>query len=105
MTANYFVWYKVATPEDPELELAVRGMQARLACRSGIAGRLMKRRDAPDTWMEVYEAVADTRAFEQAMQSLVDQFDIEVRLPDSRHVECFVETADNVQPGCATKEI
>lgn len=105
MSANYYVWYKVEDAGDADLEQAVRGMQARLACRTGVAGRLLKRRDAANTWMEVYESVEDAAAFEQAMGALVDQYDIEVRLADSRHVECFVDSAGRAQPACVAKEI
>ncbi|TCS72227.1 uncharacterized protein DUF4936 [Sulfuritortus calidifontis] len=105
MSVGYYVWYRVADADDRELEQAVRGMQARLACRTGVAGRLLKRRDAPATWMEVYEAVAEPAAFERVLQALVDQFDIEVRLADRRHVECFVESPGAAVPACAVKEI
>jgi hypothetical protein len=104
VTTGYYVWYKVADADDCELEQAVRGMQARLACRTGVAGRLLKRREAPNTWMEVYEAVAEPVVFERELQALVDQFDIEVRLSDRRHVECFIETAGSVSPACTVGE-
>ncbi|NWG87635.1 MAG: DUF4936 family protein [Hydrogenophilaceae bacterium] len=104
MSTSYYVWYKVADADDRELEQAVRAMQARLACRTGVAGRLLKRRDRPDTWMEIYEAVAEPAAFEHQMQALVDQFDIEVRLAEGRHVECFIDLAGNVAPACTAKE-
>lgn len=103
MSASYYVWYQVTDADDRELEQAVRGLQARLACRTGVAGRLLKRRDRPDTWMEVYEAVAEPIAFERELQALVDQFDIEVRLADRRHVECFIE-AGSALPACVAKE-
>jgi len=105
VSANYYVWYTVERDDAHELEQAVRSMQARLACRTGVVGRLLKRREAPDTWMEVYEKVTDPGAFEPALASLVDQYDIEVRLRDRRHTECFVEPAVSMAPHCAAKEV
>lgn len=100
MSASYYVWYKVTDADDRELERAVRGMQARLACRTGIHGRLLKKRDAPDTWMEVYEGVAEPQGFERQMQDLVEQFDLEMFLRDSRHTECFLGDAAIAQVSC-----
>ena len=34
---------------------------------TGVRGRLMRRRDDPGTWMEVYEGIADAVAFESAL--------------------------------------
>ena len=105
MSANYYVGYTVDRADAHELEQAVRSMQARLACRAGVVGRLLKRRGAPDTWMEAYEKVTDPSAFEQTLASLVDQYDIEVRLRDRRHTECFVESAVGTAPHCVAKEV
>ncbi len=99
MSAHYYVWYRVPEGVAAEAETAVRALQARLACSSGIGGRLLKKRDAPETWMEVYEGVAEPQAFERQLQELVERYDVEMFLDGGRHVECFVGEADAIRSG------
>ncbi len=88
---HYYIYYRVKD-NDTETETQVRAMQARLACRSGISGHLLKRRDDPHTWMEIYENVADSIDFEQQLARAVSEFDVEMFLAGDgrRMVECFV---------------
>lgn len=75
-------------------------MMSRLACRSGIAGQLLKKRDEARLWMEVYAGVADVDGFEHLLRQAVDEFDVEMFVDGKRCVECFV--AGKLQPtACA----
>ena len=49
------------------------------------------RRDDPRTWMEIYEHVHDTRAFEAALAAAVLRHGVDAHVPDGRHVESFVD--------------
>ena len=101
MPHTYCVWYRVKDADDREAETVVRALQARLGCRTGVTGRLLKKRDAPNTWMELYEGVRDVKAFERQLQALTDQFDVDMFLADSRHIECFIEDdAEAALPTC-----
>ena len=101
MPHTYCVWYRVKDADDREVETVIRTLQARLGCRTGIVGRLLKKRDSPHTWMELYEGVDDVAAFEQHLQALTDQFDVDMFMADSRHVECFIdEDARTTRPRC-----
>lgn len=93
---NYYIYYRVRD-DDADTETQVRAMQARLACRSGVVGRLMKRRDDPRTWMEIYENVADDNAFEQQLARAVSEFEVEMFLAGDgrRVVECFTGDAEH----------
>jgi hypothetical protein len=96
---DFYVWYRVGRDE-AAAELAVRTMMARLGCRSGVPGRLLKKRDEPRLWMEVYEGVADADAFERLLAQALDEYDVEMFLDGARCSECFV--ADALIPGvCA----
>lgn len=99
MSTHYYVWYRVQAGSEAAAETAVRGMQARLACRSGVAGRLLKKRDTPETWMEIYENVAEPKGFERQMQELVERYDVEMFLDGGRHAECFLGEADTIRSG------
>lgn len=87
---NYYIYYRVSEKDADEAETLVRSMQARLACRSGIAGRLLKKRDEPGLWMEVYEGVAEPVRFERLLDQAVDEFDLAMFLDGTRHTECFL---------------
>ena len=102
MAFEYFVWYRVG--QDPDAaELAVRTMMARLACRTGATGRLLKKRDEPRLWMEIYVGVAAPEAFETRLAQALDEFDVEMFLDGPRHTECFVTEAP-IPAACAAAQ-
>ncbi len=96
---DYYVWYRVAQA-DRDTETAVRGMLARLACRTGVAGILKKKRGEPGLWMEVYEGVADPAGFERLLAQALDEYDVEMFLDGPRHTECFLAD-EPVSAACA----
>jgi len=98
---NFYVWYRVEK-DDVETETAVRGMMARLACRTGIAGQLLKKRDEPRLWMEVYADVSDPGAFERLMAQKVDEFDLGMFIDGARRVEVFQQDG-SAAPSCSTQ--
>jgi hypothetical protein len=96
---NYYIYYRVSPNNADEAEMLVRSMQARLACRSGIAGRLLKKRGEPGLWMEVYEDVAEPERFERLLDQAVDEFELAMFLDGPRHFECFLAVSTPV-PVC-----
>lgn len=88
---SYYIYYRVDPARAAELEPRVRAMQASLDCKIGVAGRLLKKRDEPQVWMEIYEEVEDATAFERALAEAVER----ERLADflqpgsGRSSECF----------------
>lgn len=97
---NFYVWYRVER-DDRDTETAVRGMMARLACRSGVPGQLLKKRDEPCLWMEVYAGVADPAGFERLMAQQVDEFDLGMFIDGNRRVEAFQQDGPSA-PTCST---
>lgn len=85
----YYIYYRVSEKKEVEAEQAVRTMQARLACRSGVSGQLLKKRDDPGLWMEIYEQVANPDRFECLLNQAADEFDVEMFLETPRKLECF----------------
>jgi len=90
---GYYIYYRVAPEHAASLEARVRAMQAALAAKTGIAGRLLEKRGEPLLWMEVYEDLADGERFEQALSRLVTEHGLtDGLLPGSqRKTECFIE--------------
>jgi hypothetical protein len=86
---SFFIYYRVAPRDWEEAEALVRAMQARLACRTGIVGRLLKKRDAAGLWMEVYESISQAEEFERRLAQAEDEFDLAMFMDGPRHREVF----------------
>ena len=89
LSLSYYIYYRVARPA--QAQTLVRDIQAALKSRTGIAGRLLRKRDDPTTWMEVYEGVGDIGAFEQCLAAAVQTTNFAAVLETGgvRHMECF----------------
>lgn len=85
---HVYVWYRVER-DDPATEIAVRGMMARLACRTGVPGQLLRKAEESGLWMEVYQGVTDPEGFTRLMAQKVDEFDLGMFIDGSRRVEIF----------------
>lgn len=93
---HYYVYYRVR--QDAEREDAhatVRSMQAALGRSTGVEGRLMERYGDDVTWMEVYESVVDSQAFEAALRVEAERHGLDelIEPGSARHLERFVECA------------
>ena len=77
---------------DPaSLRRAIDAVQADVRQKTGVAGRLLTRREQPDTWMEIYEGITDTAAFERELAAAVLRHEvIGGTAQGTRHVEVFV---------------
>jgi uncharacterized protein related to proFAR isomerase len=86
---SYYIYYRVAQPD--RAQMLVRDIQAALKSRTGIAGRVLRKRDDPATWMEIYEGVGDAAAFEQDLATAVQAaiFAAVLESGGVRHMECF----------------
>ena len=65
---NYYVYYQVELVRFAEMRAAVENLFAIVEREAGVRGRWMQRRDDPTTWMEVYEGVRDTTAFDALLE-------------------------------------
>lgn len=93
---SYFVYYRIhANADRNDARRRIAEMQQRLAESLGLTCRLLHRRDDDRTWMEVYEAVTDTNAFELALQQEVDTANVQslIEPGSARHIERFVQCA------------
>jgi Domain of unknown function (DUF4936) len=86
---SYYIYYRVAQPT--QAQALVRRVQAELKDKTGIDGRLLKKRDDPATWMEIYEGVVDAGGFEQCLGATLQASDFASALETggARHMECF----------------
>ena len=89
---HYYVWYTVAADRAAALA-AVSALLAAVEDATGVAGRVLARREDPSTWMEIYENVTDTAAFDRALGALARRHGVD-RIAAARHVERFAALTD-----------
>lgn len=91
MPLSYYIYFRVDSQHAEALGLQIHNMQADLLFKTGVAGKLLKKRHEPLLWMEVYENVNDAARFEQALEVAVEQYRINDFLPAGsvRNTECF----------------
>ena len=92
MSLSYYIYYRVADPA--QARKLVRHIQSALKSETGIEGRLLKKRDNPSMWMEIYEGVGDSGKFEQALGVILQAADFSSALAAGsvRHMECFEDS-------------
>jgi hypothetical protein len=81
---SYYIYYRVEAGRLPGLRADIERLLGAVERATGVRGRWMCRRDKPDTYMEVYENVADDAAFEALIEREAAGLGLE------RHVERFV---------------
>ncbi len=81
---SYYVYYRVEAGRVASLQQQIRQLFRSIEAATGVRGRWMRRRDAPTTYMEVYEDVRDERAFETLLEREAAKLGLQ------RHVEHFV---------------
>jgi predicted metallo-beta-lactamase superfamily hydrolase len=67
----YYVYYRVASAHADAARRALARVLERVERSTGISGHWLSRSDEPLLWMEVYEAVRDTAAFEAILAEAV----------------------------------
>lgn len=88
---SYYIYYRVQPEHSTAAAAAVQHIQGEIATCCGVTGRLLKKRDEPNLWMEVYENIASSAAFEASLKQTEDQSGIAQYLAGNgrRQVECF----------------
>lgn len=91
MAYSYYIYYRVAPQQAESCELRVLELIAALKERTGVAGRLLKKRSEPLLWMEVYENVRDDAKFELELEQAAAQSKVAECLQEgtARRLECF----------------
>ena len=91
MSSNCYVYYRTLADAD-EVRRVVGELLRIIERDTGVRGRLMRRADAPSTWMEVYEDVGTGEGFERAAAAAVERsgFGRLLARDARRHVERFV---------------
>ena len=80
---SYYIYYRIEPDRVPALRARVEEILRIVEQETGVRGRWMRRREEPSTYMEVYEDVADERAFEALLERESAALGLD------RHVERF----------------
>ncbi len=91
MSWNYYIYYRVDAAKTGACSVAVEFLFDAILRETGIEGRVLKKRNEPLLWMEIYENVEDDAKFEWALAEAAAASGIARLLQDgsSRHIECF----------------
>jgi hypothetical protein len=93
-TTHFYVWYTVRGDLDAAMREISRMITA-VETHTGVAGRVLARRDDPSTWMEIYENVAEPSRFERVLNDLAREQGVLAFVEDGRrHTERFAALAD-----------
>ena len=91
MSLSYYIYYRVDPSQARAARQRVKQLLALVKSSAHVNGRLLKKRGEPNLWMEVYENVAETAEFEQALADAVSKLKaIEfLQSGTGRHIESF----------------
>jgi len=94
VSVSLFVYYRVADAQGGAVRDRVEAILADVLAATGVRGRLLRRRDDPATWMEIYEPVPDVEPFQRALDAALARHGFASLLApgDVRHAEHFVAT-------------
>ena len=89
--ASFYIYYRVPAEASSRVRQLVNELQRVLLAKTGIAGRLLCRRDEAQTWMEIYEHVPDADAFQAVLADELERLNFDEALgPGSfRQTEIF----------------
>jgi len=65
---NYYVYYRIDAARLDPLRSSVQELFTAIERETGVRGKWLRRRDEPDTYMEVYEGVKNDQAFEALLE-------------------------------------
>ncbi len=91
MAWSYYIYYRVDADKTAACAAATQQILATLHEKTGVRGRVLKKRNEPLLWMEIYEQVTDEAKFEWELAEAVAASDIAALLQagSARHIECF----------------
>ena len=91
MAYSYYIYYRVTPDKAESCELRVLELISALKERTGVAGRLLRKRSEPLLWMEVYEHVRDDAKFELELKQACSELKLAECLQEGsgRRLECF----------------
>lgn len=89
MTCVY-IYYRIDPQQTEIAQSRIDTLLEDLADYCSRPPRRVIRCDDPETWMEIYEGIADMKAFTTALRAATQAHRCSDFTPEARHLECFV---------------
>ena len=87
MNHSIYIYYKVTPLNEAAVRARATELLKQVAASTGIQGRLLCRRDKPETWMEVYEGVSNPESFVATLNEAIARLHFSELLgPDTRRM-------------------
>ncbi|MBU6460045.1 MAG: DUF4936 family protein [Proteobacteria bacterium] len=64
---HYFIYYTLGARDKDEVFNLTLNLMQKIKEETGISGRLLEKGDIATTWLEIYEGIQDSEAFETVM--------------------------------------
>lgn len=84
-----FVYYRIDSAHAFEAAGRIDDLLKKMASHCMLPPRRLCRCDDPDTWMEIYEGIADLPGFVTALQNELRAGRADHFVVGERHLECF----------------
>ncbi len=91
MALSYYIYYRVDAKNFATAKQRIQALLDGVRTTTGVSGRLLKKRDEPTLWMEVFENIKNSDNFERTLDRLVKELNATefLQTGTGRHVECF----------------
>ncbi len=89
MNASCYVYYRVPPGQGTQVRHVVGALFEDLQKRIDVSCRLARRRDDPDTWMEIYDRFRDPDEFRHELESATERHGLHA-LTSERTLEIFI---------------
>lgn len=84
-----YLYYRIDPAQAATAAIRIDALLAEMAVHCTRPPRRLRRCDDAETWMEIYEGIADFAAFSHALDAAAHRFDCAAFTRGERHLECF----------------
>jgi hypothetical protein len=84
-----YVYYRIDPAQAPLAAERIDTLLSTMAPHCSAPPRRLSRCDEAETWMEIYEGIADLATFTATLHAAAHDFDCAAFIRGERHLECF----------------
>jgi hypothetical protein len=84
-----YVYYRIDPAQAPLAAERIDALLSAMVPHCSAPPRRLRRCDEAETWMEIYEGIADLATFTATLHAAAHDFDCAAFIRGERHLECF----------------